>query len=682
MSSRVILSIWFFTLLVCPVFGQAVGQIISPQAGAVLQNGELFVVFKKNNRHRWTDYNFDVYVDRDDMTELAKTTGDMLTLLLTHPLRPGEHEITVHIALKGKPLEEFKRTFSIAGKVSPTQTSQPKFRLRANFEARSRITDLSGPGQRLRQEPPQLHTLNFRGSAFHNKVEFPFRLYVTNQDKSYLQWRNTYMLGIKTHRFALYGGDVFPNFHRHLINGSKIRGGRAYVRMKNTFLDVAYGNIQRGIEGALQQYDVALGFPPVNLEADGTFIEAGRYKREILSGRLLFKSKYSKDETALLFLRGKDIASSIEFGGPVGQNIVLGFSHKTTSDSGRLFFDFGLSGSMTTRDIRPGAISNAEIRELYDREAFINPKSIEPIFVINASTTPLRITGFPSISWYGILRLKVLQQNITLQHERVGGAFYSYGLPYLINDRLSFALSDKVDFWKRKVILTANYRYYKNNLSDEKTTTQQTGYLQSSLIIQLKPTWPQLILSYNGFQRKGKDVYANKEVLKRFVQTYSVGTYYSFKTGETMQGIQFSFSRNERLDKLRANNDFYTDALNARLNLEPLVGFKIMLEYQFLLLSNDTSDFNRQNGYGLRLQYRTLDKKFNFSAGARQFRTDETAFSPEANRKLFDVRMEYFIWKNLSLTLRAGRTVYDEAILNTRNYEEMWGEAGLRFRFR
>ncbi len=677
-----ITSILVCAFLAVQLSGQAPVQVISPQSGASVNSGELFVVLKKNTKRKWSDYNFEVYIDRDDLTARAKTNGDMRTLLVTRHLRPGEHEITIRMALRGKKLEETKHRFTVAGKVLANKEAQPKFRMRSNFETKSRFTDLSGPSQNLRQEPPELLTLNFRGSAFLNKVEIPFRFYVTNQEKGQLQWRNTFMLGIKTKKFGIYGGDVFPNFHRHTIIGTKVRGGRAYVKMKNTTLDVALGNIQRGIEGLLRQYDVALGFPPVNLDENGFFIESGLYKRQILAARLLFEGKYSKNQTTLTFLHGKDKESSIEFGGPVGQNIVFGFSHKATSENGRAFLDFGLSSSLTTRDIRGGAITNSEIREIYDREAFINPESIESLFVINETTTPLRITGLPSISWYAIARLNVLKQNLTLQYERVGGSFFSYGQPYLINDRQTFALGDRIELWKRKVVLTANYRYYTNNLGEEKPITQETGYLRSSLRIQPKINWPQLILSYSGFQRKGEEVFAKEKTIDRYIETYTAGAHYSFKTGATMQGIQFSFSRNNRLDNLKESNDFFTDILNARLNIEPVVGLKIMMEYQFLLLSNDTSDFNRQNGYGIRLQYRSLDKKFNCSIGARQFQTAETAFAPEANRKLFSARLEYRIVKDMAFTLRAGRTEYNEAVLDTRNYEEMWGEAGVRYWFR
>ena len=101
-----------------------------------------------------------------------------------------------------------------------------------------------------------------------------------------------------------------------------------------------------------------------------------------------------------------------------------------------------------------------------------------------------------------------------------------------------------------------------------------------------------------------------------------------------------------------------------------------------MLLSNDTSDFNRQNGYGFRLRYQTPNKKFNLSAGARQFRTAETFFTPEANRRLFDGRAEFFIRNDLSFSVQVGRSEYEEVMFGNRNYEEVWGEAGLRYRLR
>lgn len=236
--------------------------------------------------------------------------------------------------------------------------------------------------------------------------------------------------------------------------------------------------------------------------------------------------------------------------------------------------------------------------------------------------------------------------------------------------------------WKQRIMLSANYRYYVNNLSEEKPTTQETGFLQTSVRFRPHPAWPQLMFSFNDFRRNGEDVFLKKTVLKRTILTWTAGIFHSFKIGENRQSINLSYSRNNRLDKLRDNSDFFTNSLNARVSSDLPAGLQVTLEYQFLLLTNDTSDFNRQNGYGFRLRYQTPKKNFNVSAGARQFRTAETFFTPEANRRLFDGRAEYFVRKDLSFILQVGRSEYREDLFETRNYEEFWGEAGLRYRFR
>ncbi|MBI5914840.1 MAG: hypothetical protein HY842_05645 [Bacteroidetes bacterium] len=662
------------------------GKVISPVAGTTVPNEELFIVFQKNKELRWESYTLQVYVDDANLSTLVKISGDLLTVLATHRMKPGEHEITVRFSAEGAEPLVAKWSFNVAGRKNPLPAAapnQPAFSMRSDLHLQSRLTDLSGPGQFLRQEPASLHTVNFLGSAFHKKLEIPFRFYVTNQEKSSLQWRNTYMVGLKTKRLGLFAGDVFPNYHRHLLNGSKIRGGRAYVKLRNTTFDVSYGSIQRSLEGELRQYDVALGFPPVNLETStGLYVVPGSYSRDVLAAQLRFDGKGSKEETTLSFLRGTDRASSIQYGGPPGQNIVFGFGHKTASKNGALELDLGVSISMTTRDTRGGAATSEEIDGVYGREPPVNPSSVENIFTLNLSTTPYRITGLPSASAFANLRLNVLRQHFTMQYERVGGAFYSYGMPFLINDRRTIAVGDWAHLWEKRIMLSANYRYYVNNLSEEKPTTQATGNLQTSLRFSPDPDWPQLTFSFNDFRRNGEDVFLKKTVLKRTIQTYTASLHHAFPIGSTKQSASLSYSRNNRLDELRENSDFFTNALNARLSSDLPAGFQVTLEYQFLLLSNDTSDFNRQNGYGLRLRYQTPNKKFNVSAGARQFRTAETFFTPEANRRLFDGRAEFFIRNDLSFSIQVGRSEYEEVMVGNRNYEEVWGEAGLRYRLR
>ena len=666
---------------------QSPGRIISPVAGTTVPNEELFIVFQKNEELRWEDLTVKVYLDAVDLSALAKTSGGLLTVLATHRMKPGEHKITVRFTAKGAAPLASEWRFNVAGRKTPlpidSQPEQPAFSMRSDLQLQSRLTDLTGPGQFLRQEPASLHTVNFLGSAFHKNLEFPFRFYVTNQERSSLQWRNTYLIGLKTKRLGLFAGDVFPTYQRHVLNGSKIRGGRAYVKLRNTTFDVSYGNIQRSLEGELRQYDVALGFPPVNLETStGLYVVPGSYRRNVLAAQVRFEGKRSKGETTFSFLRGTDKASSIDYGGSAGENLVFGFGHKIATKNKALLLDLGVSGSITTRDARNGSASADEIKDIYDREPPVDPGSFESFFVLNASTTPLRITGLPSVSAFANARLNVLRQHFTMQYERVGGSFYSYGMPFLINDRRTLAVGDWVHLWKQRIMLSANYRYYVNNLSEEKPTTQETGYVQTSLRFRPSPEWPQLMLSFNDFRRNGEDIFLKKTVLKRTIQTWTAGVFHSFTIGTSRQSVNLSYSRNNRLDKLRENSDFFTNSLNARLSSDLPAGFQATLEYQFLLLSNDTSDFNRQNGYGFRLRYQTSNKKFNISAGVRQFRTAETFFTPEANRRLFDGRAEYFIRKDLSFSVQVGRSEYREDLFEKRNYEEFWGEAGLRYRLR
>ncbi|MBK9017119.1 MAG: hypothetical protein IPM82_25385 [Saprospiraceae bacterium] len=425
MKKLLLLSAIFFLLGEMLLAQKSPGKVISPMAGTTVPNEELFIVFQKNKELRWEDYTLQVHVDEVNLSTLVKTTGDLLTVLATHRMKAGEHKITVRFSAKATIPLVATWTFNVAGRKNPlpatTQAGQPGFSMRSDLQLQSRLTDLSGPGQFLRQEPPGLHTVNFLGSAFHKNLEIPFRFYVTNQEKSSLQWRNTYMIGLKTKRLGLFAGDVFPSYQRHLLNGSKIRGGRAYVKLRNTTFDVSYGNIQRSLEGELRQYDVALGFPPVNLETStGLFVVPGSYRRDVLAAQVRFDSKYTKGETSFSFLRGTDKTSSIQYGGPPGQNIVFGFGHKSTTKNDVLNLDFGVSISMTTRDTRGGAASSEEIEEVYGREPPVDPSRVESIFLLNASTTPYRITGFPSASAFANLRLNVLRQHF-FHAVRAGG---------------------------------------------------------------------------------------------------------------------------------------------------------------------------------------------------------------------------------------------------------------------
>ena len=100
-----------------------------------------------------------------------------------------------------------------------------------------------------------------------------------------------------------------------------------------------------------------------------------------------------------------------------------------------------------------------------------------------------------------------------------------------------------------------------------------------------------------------------------------------------------------------------------------------------MLLSNDTSNFSKNNTYGIRLGYRTKNNKLRFSVGAMRVRSIKTDWLPESERSSISAIVNYEINKNFSVKLEGGNSGYIESDNTNRDYNELWGEVGLRYRF-
>jgi hypothetical protein len=669
---------------------QDIGLNLNPLPNDSIKNQELFIAFQLDTTIKFKPSELSLFIDELNFSPLIKYKNNKLTALITNPLKPGKHTIKVRLITEsGKSLKQEWDIFVVnenkMKKKYPEmwEKYKPKkkdFGIKGSASYSARFSDVTGEGAALRQEPPQTHEFRLDGGISYKNYTIPFKFFFTNHDKPGIPPRNRLMLSVKGKKAGIVLGDANPTYDRLVLNGSRIRGGEAYLSLRYLKFNVAYGDLNRSNEGQVAYWDISQGFQPVNMQlADSSYIKPGTYKRNLAAFNMELLPPNSQNKFKFTIVRSSDVLNSIEYGGPAEQNIAFSLSSLTIGREKKWQIDIGAAVSFTTKDIRRGAVSQEEFQETYKRELRVDPLLWEDIYIVNSTTVPTTTQDASFLGFYVNSKFNVLKQNFTLNFERLGSAFESFGNPYLQNDRYNVMFQDRIPIWKRKINLMLQYRYNEDNLSEIKAIKNATHQIGSNLTMTFGPKIPTLIGGYRIFIREGISVQESSVVQDMQVTNYSAGLTYSFKTGEFTHGLNIVFNRNSRENfkpvKSRTDNDVlnfgFTEAFPYRINLS--------FQYNHLLLANDTSNLTEQRTIGFRLSYTNENKKIKISAGGNQISALETDFYPESTRQVASIDAEYAIIKNGSIKLQIGNSTYKEPGTTGRNYNENWGQLALRY---
>jgi hypothetical protein len=681
------LKLVFFTIVITfNTYSQKIGTILSPVINDTLKNQELFIAFQIDTYIRFQPPKLSLFIDQLNFSPLIKYKNDKLTALITNPLKPGKHTIKVRIITdKGENLKQEWDIYIInenkMKKKYPEmwEKYKPKkkdFGIKGSASYSARFSDVTGEGAALRQEPPQTHEFRLDGGISYKNYTIPFKFFFTNHDKPGIPPRNRLMLSFKGKKAGIVIGDANPVYAKLVLNGSRLRGGEAYLALRNLKISAAYGELNRSKEGSVAYWDVSQGFQPVNLQLDSNnYIKPGTYKRNLAAFNIELDPPNSKNKFKFTIVRSSDMVSSIQFGGPAEQNIAFSLNSLTVGRENKWQMDVGAATSFTTKDIRRGAVSKEEFESTYKRELRVDPLFWEDIFIVNSTTVPTTTQDASFLGFYVNSKFDILKQNLVLNFERLGSAFESFGNPYMQNDRYNVMFQDRIPFWKRKINLMLQYRYNEDNLSKIKAIKNATHQIGSNLTMTIGPKFPTLVGGYRIYIREGISVAESSVVQDIQVTNYSAGITYNLKTGNFTHSANIIFNRNSRENfkpvKSRNDNDVinfgFAESFPYRINLS--------FQYNHLLLANDTSDLTEHRTIGCRLSYTTENKKIKISAGGSQI-YDKIS---RTSRQVASLDVDYTFIKNASIKLQLGNSTYEDNLIFGRNYNENWGQLCIRY---
>lgn len=668
--------VFFLTLIFLSPFAFA-GELIiqSPQRGAEIKTGELFVSVMANEEVDIDPNSLRIYIDHIVyINPLVKVKGKQITFIYLEPLKEGPHTIDINANTRdGKKLDDLSWEFRVIG------NKRKDIAFEGNLLVDTRFENISGSGKELRQEPPYTHMVNFDGVFRYKKIAVPVKLLTNTDENTYsrnFQSKNYFQVGFISNHFELKAGDQNPNYDKLILQGTRVQGVEGLVRSKRVELKILYGILRRGIEGSLGRYAAGYGLPPLNMRPDSTYILSGMYKRSLLAAKLTLLGEEDASTLAFIFSRAKDDTTSIKSGERPAENICAGVENKLVSASKKLRWNTSAAVGFTTNDISRGVVSARKLDSLYKMEVPVDPIRFQKLFTINSTTTSATRGGSVALSTGGTLN--ILKQVFNAEYRRIGSSFESFANPYLRNDVETWTIGDRAELFQKKVTLAVRYNSLQNNLFNAVLSTNKTDICNGTVFFNLKPTLPQLNINYNYQKRFSKSPYSRVMTADDVVQSFTGGVNYMFKIKRIENRLMLQFTRSYRNDLVRDHNTNLTRFVMAGISQTYPSGLDI--NFQFSIIELETSARPAKvlsNTYSGRLSYYAKKIKLNSAIGVTQFITLATDYSHAALRSNYFLKFNYGITQKMHVEVEGGLSPYTETLYTINNYNESY----IAFRF-
>jgi len=489
--------------------------ILSPEEGEVVAAEEVLLAFSLFNMIDVDVTSISLTLDGLSVMSQTEISEDVI-MCRPQILKPGLHTVRLNMS------NQFG---------DPYATVIINFTVVKSIEEASRVLNYTGRitaeanSEQVRGIRQNINSVRANASGSYDWLSFKAKTFVTSQEDPTKQPRNRLSLGLKTSVFDLTVGDINPRFSELLLQGKRVRGVEANLKLKYFNTHIVYGQTDRAIEGTI-------GATPDTLE-DGVlqYSRSGyTYDRNLLAIRPYFGSgKNFQLGFSLLKARDDTLSVKKEFDGinetddrsivlggvnKPQDNIVLGTDLLFAFDQKRFVWKTDAAFSYLNRDITggpltlegmdtflPGDSLQNDTLSLGDMniplEGFPDPGDFTRIFIINENISPLmpivpdtnnqigmkQFLNMPSTAFKTVLKLNYFNNFFVVRYQRVGPEFTSLGNPYMRTDVQGFNISDKIRLFSNRLFVTVAYDQKRNNLLEDKNSTTTTSSFTASVAL-------------------------------------------------------------------------------------------------------------------------------------------------------------------------------------------------------
>ena len=489
--------------------------ILSPEEGEVVAAEEVLLAFSLFNMIEVDVTSISLTLDGLSVMSQTEISEDVI-MCRPQNLKPGLHTASLNMSNQfGDPYATVIINFTVVKSIEESKRVM-KYTGRVTAETNS---------EQVRGIRQNINYIRASASGSYDWLSFKAKTFVTSQEDPTKQPRNRLSLGLKTSVFDLSVGDVNPRFSELSLQGKRVRGVEANLKLKYFNTHIVYGQTDRAIEGTI-------GATPDTLE-DGVlqYSRSGyTYDRNLLAVRPYFGSGQNF-QLGFSLLKARDDTLSVkkEYGGIIENddrsivlggvnkpqdNIVVGTDLLLAFDRKRFVWKTDAAFSYMNRDITGGALTLEDMDtflpgdslqndtlSLGDMniplEGFPNPGDFTRIFIINENISPLmpivpdtnnqigmkQFFNMPSTAFKTVLKLNYFNNFFVVRYQRVGPEFTSLGNPYMRTDVQGFNISDKIRLFTNRLFVTLAYDQKRDNLLEDKNSTTTTSSFTASVAL-------------------------------------------------------------------------------------------------------------------------------------------------------------------------------------------------------
>lgn len=450
-----------------------------------------------------------IFLDGEDVSRNAVMTGDLLIFVPANhgiTLKPGRHRV---IALlynrQGTLHRQAAVQFYVAGEISPAEMPTLPFLYTGSVDIESRNEKVSN-----RRTWYNRGGARFSGSQ--GDWRFNANVFITSDESSLRQPQNRYYAALESDWLLLGYGDSYPSFPSLVLNGKRVRGLNTSLRLGRFNVDLAAGQTERAIEGALlkvipedqleqeQQADRFAAFARIDSVTWGKY-SYGTYQRNLFAVRPSFGSGETY-QIGFTWLKAKDDMRSIQFGTRPQENLVVGTDLISKFDMNRIELSAQAAFSAFNSDISSGNFTDAYIDSVYKKDAAAIKDArdlLKNFITVNDNLRPLSLKKLSTLAYEAGLGLNYFENNFRATYMYRGSDYTSFGQTFLRKDIRGFTLIDRIRLAEQNMFLTLGYERLTDNTSKSKPATTRYTTVNVAVTYTPPPHLPTVSLGYTHF---------------------------------------------------------------------------------------------------------------------------------------------------------------------------------------
>ncbi len=282
--------------------------ILSPTPREIYLADDVVIAVSLFNVEDVDEQSVRLMLDGRDVTAQAEVSADLVTYMPSK-LDQGGHQVELGVSnLSGVPQEPAAWRFLVAARASIT--TERAYSHSGKVVSAFRRDDID----KQVLDVGNLK-LSYRGGWDWLKLRSNVKL--TTQEDPFKPPRNRYSASLSTSIFKLGLGDVTPRVNRFALDGKRVRGYDADLRLKYFNLRIVKGELERAIDGrnesAYKVSEYTFDNPAIEGQTDTLKINRTGYsfRRNLLAVRPSFGSGQNF-ELAFIYLKAKDDKWSVE----------------------------------------------------------------------------------------------------------------------------------------------------------------------------------------------------------------------------------------------------------------------------------------------------------------------------------------------------------------------------------